>query len=80
MVKYHNISLSFLTALVSERHLSDPVLKELHIWNYPMWLMYLSLMGMLKLFLAILVFRCLKSVTILLSWVTFLLINITGLE
>ena len=32
-----------------------------------------------KLFLAILVFKCLRAVTTLLSCVTFLLINITGL-
>ena len=36
--------------------------------------------GYAKLFLAILTFKCLKSVTTLLSLVNFLLINITGLE
>ena len=36
--------------------------------------------GYAKLFFAILKFRCLKSVTTLLSFVSFLLINITGLE
>ena len=36
--------------------------------------------GYAKLFFAILVFKCLKSVTTLLSEVTFQLINITGLE
>ena len=36
--------------------------------------------GYAKLFFAILMFRCLKSVTTLLSFVSFLLINITGLE
>ena len=35
MVRYHNISMNFLTALVSEKHLPDPTLNELHIWNYP---------------------------------------------
>ena len=36
--------------------------------------------GYVKLFFAILVFKCLKSVMTLLSEVTFQLINITGLE
>ena len=36
--------------------------------------------GYAKLFFAILMFRCLKSVTTLLSFVSFLPINITGLE
>ena len=36
--------------------------------------------GYAKLIFAILTFKCLKSVTTLLSFVTFLLINITGLE
>ena len=36
--------------------------------------------GNAKLFFAILVFKCLKLVTTLLSKVTFQLINITGLE
>ena len=36
--------------------------------------------GYAKLYFAILTFRCLKSVTTLLSFVSFLLINITGLE
>ena len=36
--------------------------------------------GYTKLFLAILIFKCLKSVTTLLSEVSFQLINITGLE
>ena len=36
--------------------------------------------GYAKLFFAILMFKCLKSVTTLLSLVNVLLINITGLE
>ena len=36
--------------------------------------------GYAKLFLAILMFKCLKSVTTLLSFITYLLINMTGLE
>ena len=36
--------------------------------------------GYARLFFAVLTFRCLKSVTTLLSFVSFLLINITGLE
>ena len=36
--------------------------------------------GYAKLFFTILIFKCLKSVTTLLSEVNFLLINITGLE
>ena len=36
--------------------------------------------GYANLFFAILTFRCLKSVTSLLSFVSYLLINITGLE
>ena len=36
--------------------------------------------GYAKLFFAILMLRCIKSVTILLSLVIFLLISITGLE
>ena len=36
--------------------------------------------GLARLFLAILIFRCLKSVTTFLSWVTFWLTNMTGLN
>ena len=36
--------------------------------------------GYAKLFFAVLMFKCLKSVATLLSFVSFLLINITGLE
>ena len=36
--------------------------------------------GYARLFLAILIFRCLKSMTTVLSWVTFPLINMPGLE
>ena len=36
--------------------------------------------GYARLFFAILTFKCLKSVTTLLSCITFQLINITGLE
>ena len=37
-------------------------------------------MGYVRLFLAILTFKCLKSIGTLRSCVTFLLVNLTGLE
>ena len=75
MAIFHNIFLHFLRDLVSEMHtdktwhLELPNTENVSFSN-----------GYTKLFLAILTFKCLKSVTSLLSFVTFLLINTIGPE
>ena len=61
-------------------HLSNLMLKVHHALNYPVLQMYPLLMDKLSCCLAILVFKHLKSVTSLLSCITCLLINITGLK
>ena len=77
MEVFHSISLNFLTVLGSEMHPSNLELTILHILNTE----NVSLIkGYAKLLFAIFMFRCLETVTILLSLVSFLLINITGLE
>ena len=76
MEVYHNI---FLIIEVSEKHPSNliPTVPHLELPNTEK----VSLAnGYAKLFFAILTFKCLKSVTTLLSLVSFLLINITWLE
>ena len=60
---------SFKSKTDSTSHLEPPNTKNVSMSE-----------GYAKLFFAILTFRCLKSVTTLLSFVSFLLINVTGLE
>ena len=61
-------NVSFRSRTYSTSHLELPNTKNVSLSK-----------GYAKLFFAILGFKCLKSVTTLLSFVTFLLINITGL-
>ena len=68
-----------LTILRSERHLSGLTQTVLHILSFPTW-KSVSNQRIGQTVFAILTFRCLKSVTTLLSFVSFLLINITRLE
>ena len=76
----HNTSLNFLIVLASERHLfRSSTDNTLHLeFSYAENVSLTN--GYAILFFAILTFRCLKSVTTLLSLVNFLLINITELE
>ena len=79
MVIFHNTFLNLLKAIMNEMHLLDLVPKVLHIENFQEMIIYLT-NGYAKLFFTILTFKCLKSVTPLLSCIPFQLINITGLE
>ena len=81
MEVFHNIVLNFLIILVNEMHLLNLYITDntSHL-ELPNTENVSFNKGYTRLFLAILMFRCLKSVTTLLSCVTFLLINIIGLE
>ena len=67
MVRYHNISLNFLTISVSEKHLSKSNTERTSHLELPNIANMSFINGYAKLFLVILVFKCLKSVTTFLS-------------
>ena len=76
-----NISLNVLTASRSEMHPLGLIQTTSCTWSFPILRICLWVMDKPNcFFFAILTFKCLKPVTSLLSWVRFLLINITGLE
>ena len=70
----------FSDSLSEEMHLSDLILRVLSHLEFLNVVNVSFTKGYARLFLAILVFNCIKSVTTLLFWVYFLLTNITGLE
>ena len=80
MEVYHNTFVISQTDARNEMHPSNPntdITSHLELPNKE----NISLnKGYAKLFFTILILKCLKSVTTLLSEVTFQLINITGLE
>ena len=80
MEVFHNTSLSSLIVGVNKRHLLNLIPKVPHVLDFLRTENVSLTNGYAKLFFAILTFKCLKSVTTLLSLVNFLLINITGLE
>ena len=79
MAKYHNIFLNLLKVSMSEMHLKSNTERTSHL-ELPRTEDVSLINGYATLYFAILTFKCLPSVTTLLSCVTFLLINITGLE
>ena len=80
MVVFHNIALNSLRIIMSEKHPLNLILTEHSHQELPSTKNVSFNNGYAKLFIAIFIFKCLRSVTTLLSFVTFLLINITGLE
>ena len=79
MVVFHNIFLNTLIDLVDDASFKSNTDGTSHLELSNTENVSLST-GYAKFLLAILTFKCLESVTTLLSCVTFLLINITGLE
>ena len=67
----HNISVIFLTIAKNEMHLSNPIPDMTSHLELPNNENVSLNKGYAKLFFAILMFKCLKSVTTLLSKVTF---------
>ena len=80
ILKFNSIILNFQKALVNEMHLSTSNIDNTSHLDLPNIKKYLLDGDYARLFLADLTLRYLKSVTALLSLVTFLLINMTKLE
>ena len=74
VIKFHNTFLNYLRVSRSEKHLLDLTLIELCIKKYLILKMCPLIMDKLNCFWLFFMFKCLNSVTTLLSFITFLLL------